>query len=166
VSEYTLFQNVFCTRSVGPLPCARHPQILVLAVLHGLGAVGLEVVLAVVVASNPHIVGMDVVDVEALANGHGLEGVQCIGTVGNQQVLEVLAQLICGDAGRLLGNPVRVELLPIGAGLGVHGLQGLGRGNRSSGSGARCREGAIKGEVVESVFHGVFRVGGLRTFQN
>ena len=142
-----------CSRTWEPSSCARHPQVLVLAVLHSLSAVGLEVVLAVVVAGNAHIVGMEVVNVEALADGHGLEGVQCIGTVGNQQVLEMLAQLVRGDTGRMLGNPVGGELLPIGARLGMNSLQGLGRGNSSSGSGTRWGEGDIKGEVVNSVFH-------------
>ena len=76
---------------MGTSSCARHPQVLVLAVFHSLGAVGLEVVLALVLASHPYVVGMGVVDVEALAHGHGLEGVQCITAVGNEQVLEVLA---------------------------------------------------------------------------
>lgn len=158
-----MFQNVFCMRSMGTADwssCARHPQVLVLAVLHSLGAVGLEVVLAVVVARNPHIVGMDVVNVEALTHRHGLEGVQCIGTVCNEQVLEVLAQLVRGDTGRMLGNPVRRKLLPIGARLGMDSLQGLGRGNCSSGSGTRSGEGIVEGEVVKGVFHDVFWVLG------
>ena len=149
---------VGCSRT---LSCARDPQVLVFAVLHSLGAVGLEIVLAVVVAGNPHVVGMDVVNVEALADGHGLEGVQCIGTVGNQQVLEMLAQLIGGDARRLLGNPVRAELLAIDAGLGMDFTDGLG-----SGCSTCTREGSVNGEVIKGVFHGAFRVGGLRAFQN
>ena len=148
------------------LPCARHPQVVVLAVLHSLGAVGLEVVLAVVVAGHTHIVGMDVVNIEALTHRHGLEGVQGIGTVCNEQVLEVLAQLVRGDTGRMLGNPVRGKLLPIGARLGMDSLQGLGRGNCSSGSGTRWGEGAIKGEVVNGVFHGAFWIGWVETFRN
>ena len=147
----------------GTSPCARHPQVLMLAVLHSLSAVGLEVVLAVVVAGNAHVVGMEVVDVEALTNGHGLEGVQRIGTVGNQQVLEMLAQLLGGDAGGSFGNPIGVELIG-GAGLGMGFTQGLGGGN--CGSSACAGKRSVNGEVVNGVFHGVFRGGGLRAFQN
>lgn len=147
----------------GRLLCARHPQVLVLAVLHSLGAVGLEVVLAVVVARDPHIVGMDVVNVEALAYGHGLEGVQRIGTIDNQQVLEVLAQLLSGDAGRAFWNPIGVELVG-GAGLGMGFTQGFGSGD--CGGSACVGVRGVNGEVIKSVFHGVFRDGGLRAFQN
>ena len=134
-----------------------------LAVLHSLGAVGLEIVLAVVVARDPHIVGMDVVNVEALAYGHGLEGVQRIGTIGNQQVLEVLTQLLGGDARGAFGNPIGIELIG-GAGLGMGFAQGLGSGN--CGSSACVGVRGVNGEVIKGVFHGVFRGGGLGTFQN